>query len=161
MVQGAYPDTSSLSDGELPLHPYPVDESGFRAFTKSPGKVQGDVSTTIISLQTNHWTGQRMAMMNIYDFIMSYNSMTAFPMTDYFHTNFYLTLGVGSYKQPYKGGTAQTRPAKDLPEAFKYPEGPAQTCSGHWAKHFGFIESRKPYREIILGKTVSAHGAGL
>ena len=39
--------------GELPLHPYPVDESAdFEAFTKESGKFKV-MSTTIISIQTN------------------------------------------------------------------------------------------------------------
>ena len=41
-------------------------------------------------------------IVNICDFIMSYTFDDSDPMTDYFHTNFYLTLGIGSYKQPYK-----------------------------------------------------------
>lgn len=59
-------------------------------------------------------------MMNICDFIMSYNFDDSDPMTDYFHTNFYLTLGIGSYKQPYKVEPPRLG-SKDKPEVFKHP----------------------------------------
>lgn len=41
-------------------------------------------------------------MKNVCDFVMSYNFDDIDPMTDYFCTNFYLTLGVETYKKPYK-----------------------------------------------------------
>lgn len=99
-------------------------------------------------------------MMNICDFIMSYNFDDSDPMTDYFHTNFYLTLGIGSYKQPYKVEPPRLG-SKDKPEVFKHPEGPAHKAMRRalGKARFGFIESRKYAGEIILGKTVSAHGA--
>ena len=55
---------------------------------------------------------------------MSYNFDDSDPMTDYFHTNFYLTLRIGSYKQPYKVEPPKLG-SKDKPEIFKHPEGPA------------------------------------
>ncbi|MCE9074361.1 molecular chaperone DnaJ, partial [Parabacteroides distasonis] len=90
-------------------------------------------------------------MMNIYDFIMSYNFDDSDPMTDYFHTNFYLTLGIGSYKQPYKVEPPKLG-SKDKPEVFKHPEGPAHKAMQRalGKARFGFIESRKYAGEIIL-----------
>ncbi|MCB6485118.1 molecular chaperone DnaJ, partial [Parabacteroides distasonis] len=72
------------------------------AFTKESGKVQGDVNHHHIASDKSLTDRAKDVMMNIYDFIMSYNFDDSDPMTDYFHTNFYLTLGIGSYKQPYK-----------------------------------------------------------
>ena len=70
--------------------------------------------------------------------------MTATPLTDYFHTNFYLTLGIGSYKQPYKVEPPKLG-SKDKPEVFKHPEGPAHKAMRRalGKARFGFIESRK------------------
>ena len=92
-------------------------------------------------------------MMNICDFIMSYNFDDSDPMTDYFHTNFYLTLGIGSYKQPYKVEPPKLG-SKDKPEVFKHPEGPAHKAMRRalGKARFGFIESRKYAGEIILGE---------
>ena len=63
-------------------------------------------------------------MTNVRDFVMSYNFDESDPMTDYFHTNFYLTLGIGSYRQPYRMELPKIT-GKDTPEVFRYPEGPA------------------------------------
>ena len=91
--------------------------------------------------------------MNICDFIMSYNFDDSAPMTDYFHTNFYLTLGIGSYKQPYKVEPPKLG-SKDKPEVFKHPEGPAHKAMRRalGKVRFGIIESRKYAGEILLGK---------
>ena len=84
---------------------------------------------------------------------MSYNFDDSDPMTDYFHTNFYLTLGIGSYKQPYKVEPPRLD-SKDKPEVFKHPEGPAHKAMRRalGKARFGFIESRKYAGEIILGE---------
>ena len=73
--------------------------------------------------------------------------------SDYFHTNFYLTLGIGSYKQPYKVEPPKLG-SKDKPEIFKHPEGPAHEAMRRalGKERFGFIESRKYAGEIILGE---------
>ena len=65
-------------------------------------------------------------MLNVCDFVMSYNFDDSDAMTDYFHTNFYLTLAIGSYRKPYKVELPKLDcKGKDKPEVFKHPEGPA------------------------------------
>ena len=74
-------------------------------------------------------------------------------MTDYFHTNFYLTLGIGSYRQPYRMELPKIT-GKDTPEVFRYPEGPAHKAvrQALGKARFGFIESRRHIGEMILGE---------
>ena len=96
-------------------------KADFEAFTKESGKVQGDVNHHHIASDKSLTDRAKDVMMNICDFIMSYNFDDSDPMTDYFHTNFYLTLGIGSYKQPYKVEPPRLD-SKDKPEVFKHPE---------------------------------------
>lgn len=128
-------------------------KADFEAFTKESGKVQGDVNHYRIASDKSLTDRTKEVMMNIYDFIMSYNFDDSDPMTDYFHTNFYLTLGIGSYKQPYKVELPKLG-SKDKPEVFKHPEGPAHKAMRRalGKARFGFIESRKYAGEIILGE---------
>ncbi len=120
--------------GELPLHPYPVDESGFRGVHQRVWKSSRRCQPPSYPFRQILDGQGKEVMMNICDFIMSYNFDDSDPMTDYFHTNFYLTLGIGSYKQPYKVEPPRLG-SKDKPEVFKHPEGPAhRQCAGHWAK---------------------------
>ena len=128
-------------------------KADFEAFTKESGKVQGDVNHYHIASYKSLTDRAKDVMMNICDFIMSYNFDDSDPMTDYFHTNFYLTLGIGSYKQPYKVEPPRLD-SKDKPEVFKHPEGPAHKAMRRalGKARFGFIESRKYAGEIILGE---------
>ena len=128
-------------------------KADFEAFTKESGKVQGDVNHHHIHSDKSLTDRAKDVMVNICDFIMSYNFDDSDPMTDYFHTNFYLTLGIGSYKQPYKVEPPQLG-SKDKPEVFKHPEGPAHKAMRRalGKARFGFIESRKYAGEIILGE---------
>ena len=128
-------------------------KADFEAFTKESGKVQGDVNHHHIASDKSLTDRAKDVMMNIYDFIMSYNFDDSDPMTDYFHSNFYLTLGIGSYKQPYKVEPPKLG-SKDKPEVFKHPEGPAHKAMQRalGKARFGFIESRKYAGEIILGE---------
>ena len=128
-------------------------KADFEAFTKESGKVQGDVNHHHIHSDKSLTDRAKDVMVNICDFIMSYNFDDSDPMTDYFHTNFYLTLGIGSYKQPYKVEPPKLG-SKDKPEVFKHPEGPAHKAMRRalGKARFGFIESRKYAGEIILGE---------
>ena len=128
-------------------------KADFEAFTKESGKVQGDVNHHHIHSDKSLTDRAKDVMMNICDFIMSYNFDDSAPMTDYFHTNFYLTLGIGSYKQPYKVEPPKLG-SKDKPEVFKHPEGPAHKAMRRalGKARFGIIESRKYAGEIILGE---------
>ena len=75
--------------------------------------------------------------MNVCDFVMSYNFDDSNAMTDYFHTNFYLTLGIGSYRKPYKVELPKLAcKGKEKQEVFKHPEGTAhRPCGRHWVRH--------------------------
>ena len=128
-------------------------KSDFMAFTKESGKDQGNVNHNRIAEDKAMTYMTKEVMMNLYDFIMSYKFDDSDPMTDYFHTNFYLTLGIGSYKQPYKVEPPKLG-SKDKPEVFKHPEGPAHKAMRRalGKARFGFIESRKYAGEIILGE---------
>jgi len=65
-------------------------------------------------------------MQNVCEFIISYNYDDSDSMTDYFNTNFYLHLGIGNYKNPYKIVTPKLKCRKsDLTTQFKHPEGKA------------------------------------
>ena len=94
-------------------------KADFEAFTKESGKVQGDVNHHHIASYKSLTARAKDVMMNICDFIMSYNFDDSDPMTDYFHTNFYLTLGIGSYKQPYKVEPPRLG-SKDKPYVFNH-----------------------------------------
>ena len=93
-------------------------------------------------------------MMNICDFVMSYNFDDSAPMTDYFHTNFYLTLGIRKLQTAVQGGTAQTRQQRQAggiqASGRSGTQGNAARALGK--ARFGIIESRKYAGEIILGE---------
>lgn len=101
-------------------------KADFEAFTRESGKVQGDINHYNIQASDSLTDRAKEVMTNVRDFVMSYNFDESDPMTDYFHTNFYLTLGIGSYRQPYRMELPKIT-GKDTPEVFRYPEGPA--CS--------------------------------
>ena len=77
-------------------------KADFEAFTRESGKVQGDINHYNIQASDSLTDRAKEVMTNVRDFVMSYNFDESDPMTDYFHTNFYLTLGIGSYRQPYR-----------------------------------------------------------
>lgn len=65
-------------------------------------------------------------MQNVTDYIMSYNYDDSDIMTDYFDKNFYLSLYIGSYTQPYKIIIPKSRrTGGETVPVFKRPEGPA------------------------------------
>ena len=125
----------------------------FEAFTKESGKVQGDINHYHIASDKSLTDRAKEVMTNVRDFVMSYNFDDSDPMTDYFCTNFYLTLGVGNYKQPYKVELPELT-GKDSPEVFTHPEGPAHKAlrQALGKARFGFIESRRHTGEMILGE---------
>ena len=81
----------------------------FEAFTKESGKVQDTINHYNIEWNPDLTDRAKEVMMNVCDFVMSYNFDDSNAMTDYFHTNFYLTLGIGSYRKALQGGIAETR----------------------------------------------------
>ncbi len=101
-------------------------------------------------------------MLNVCDFVMSYNFDDSDAMTDYFHTNFYLTLAIGSYRKPYKVELPKLDcKGKDKPEVFKHPEGPAHKAirQALGTARFDFIEHRRHSGEMIFGEDhYGSHG---
>lgn len=63
---------------------------------------------------------------NVVDFVNSYNFDDSDAMTDYFHTNFYLNVGIGSHEKPYKVDIPKLKCRKgEEPDVFRHPEGAA------------------------------------
>lgn len=96
----------------------------------------------------------REVMMNIGSFANSYNFDDSDAMTDYFHHNFYLNLGIGNYKQPYKVVLPKLACRKgDEPAVFKHPEGPTHKAIRQALDnaYFGEYETRRYGKIMVLG----------
>lgn len=118
----------------------------FEAFTKESGKVQDTINHYNIEWNPDLTDRAKEVMMNVCDFVMSYNFDDSNAMTDYFHTNFYLTLGIGSYRKPYKVELPKLAcKGKEKQEVFKHPEGTAHKTlrQALGTARFGFIEHRR------------------
>ena len=122
-------------------------KADFEAFTRESGKVQGDINHYNIQASDSLTDRAKEVMTNVRDFVMSYNFDESDPMTDYFHTNFYLTLGIGSYRQPYRMELPKIT-GKDTPEVFRYPEGPAHKAvrQALGKARFGLHRESETYR---------------
>ncbi|CDE65371.1 uncharacterized protein BN752_01125 [Alistipes putredinis CAG:67] len=120
-------------------------KADFEAFTRESGKVQGDINHYNIQASDSLTDRAKEVMTNVRDFVMSYNFDESDPMTDYFHTNFYLTLGIGSYRQPPPAKSAAT-PSRTGWNCRRLREKTLLKCSGilkdlhtrlcdrHWAR---------------------------
>lgn len=93
-------------------------------------------------------------MLNVCDFTMSYNYDNSDVMTDYFDTNFYLTLGIGRYDKPYQTELPKLQTKDKLPEVFKHPEEAANKAirQALGKARFDFIQSRANAGKLILGE---------
>ena len=154
MAQGDLSEIHLLGpQGRIQLNLIRLMKADFEAFTRESGKVQGDINHYNIQASDSLTDRAKDVMTNVRDFVMSYNFDESDPMTDYFHTNFYLTLGIGSYRQPYRMELPKIT-GKDTPEVFRYPEGPAHKAvrQALGKARFGFIESRRHIGEMILGE---------
>ena len=130
-------------------------QADFEAFTKESGvKTYADINHYHIDSETDLTDRAREVMKNVCAFVQSYNFDDSDPMTDYFHTNFYLSLSVGTYKKPYRTSLPKLQCRKDdEPPVFKHPEGPAhkairQALDG---ARFGFYDSRRAHGRMVLG----------
>ncbi len=97
----------------------------------------------------------REVMTNVRDYAMSYNYDASDPMTDYFCTNFYLNLGIGNSRQPYKVEIPKSRRTKgETPPQFRHPEGAAHKAirQALGKAHFSNYESRRHGTIIALGE---------
>ena len=127
----------------------------FEAFTKESGKVQDTINHYNIEWNPDLTDRAKEVMMNVCDFVMSYNFDDSNAMTDYFHTNFYLTLGIGSYRKPYKVELPKLAcKGKDKPDVFKHPEGTAHKAlrQALGKNRFDFITSQRHSGKLILGE---------
>ena len=109
-------------------------KADFEAFTRESGKVQGDINHYNIQASDSLTDRAKEVMTNVRDFVMSYNFDESDPMTDYFHTNFYLTLGIGSYRQPYRMELPKIT-GKDTLKCSGIPKDlHTRLCARHWAR---------------------------
>jgi len=130
-------------------------KADFEAFTRESGKVQDEINHYCIESDESLTDRAKEVMMNICDFVMSYNFDDSDLMMDYHHTNFYMTMGIGSYRQPYKVELPKLDcKEKDKPEVFKHPEGAAHKAirQALGTARFDFIEHRRHSGEMILGE---------
>lgn len=125
----------------------------FEAFTKESGKIHDSINHYNIKRNKDLTDRAKEVMMNVCDFVMSYNFDDSDPMTDYFCTNFYLTLGIGSYKTPYKVEIPKLG-SKDKVPVFTHPEGIAHKAlrQALGKARFSFIDHRKHSGKMILGE---------
>lgn len=89
----------------------------------------------------------------VWDYAMSYNYDNSDAMTDYFDTNFYLTMGIGNYRKAYKVVVPKLSCRKgDEPPVFKYPEGAAHKAirQALGGARFGAYDTRNG-RLVVLG----------
>ena len=82
-------------------------KADFEAFTKESGLIYKDINHYHIGTDRTITERAREVMLNVCDFTMSYNYDNSDVMTDYFDTNFYLTLGIGRYDKALSDGTAE------------------------------------------------------
>ncbi len=97
----------------------------------------------------------REVMTNVKDYAMSYNFDDSDPMTDYFSTNFYLHLGVGNSRRPYKVEIPRSRRTKGKAAAqFRHPEGAAHKAirQALGQAHFGNYDTRRHGTIVALGE---------
>lgn len=129
-------------------------QADFEAFTKESGYIHKDINHYYIDNDTALTDRAREVMRNIYDFTMSYNYDNSDAMTDYFDTNFYLTLGIGRYDKPYKMEQPKLHTKEKLPEVFTHPEGAAHKAlrQAMGKARFGFIASRGYQGQLIFGE---------
>ena len=127
----------------------------FAAFTPQAGNV--------IHMQVNHYSirsDERLTdrakevLQNVYEFVKSYHFDNSNSQIDYFHTNFYINLGVGSDKHPYKIVVPQLKARKtDVVSQFKHPEGQVHKSIRQvlGKNRFAAYQSRRYGNIIVLG----------
>lgn len=131
-------------------------KADFEAFNKDKGVVfHHDVNHYHIDNDDTLTDRAKEVMKNVCDFVMSYNFDDSDPMTDYFCTNFYLTLGVGTYKKPYKVELPKLDRKGKKPDVFKHPEGAAHKAirQALGGAYFSFHNSQRLQGKWYLEKT--------
>ena len=125
----------------------------FEAFTKESGYIHHSVNHYWIENEKGLTDRAREVMTNVKDFVMSYNYDNSDPMTDYFCTNFYLTLGIGKWSNPYKVVLPKLGMKGPKPKTFRHPEGAAHKAIRQALEkgRFDFIDSRRQRANITFG----------
>lgn len=139
-------------DGYSSIH-VTLMSADFEAFTKESGLVQNAINHYRIEREHGLTDRAREVLLNVRDFIMSYNYDDSDPMTDYFCTNFYLTLAIGKYSNPYKVVLPKLDMKGRKPETFKHPEGAAHKAIRQALEkgRFDFLESRRHSGYMVYG----------
>ena len=135
-------------------------KADFEAFKKDKGVVfHHDVNHYNIDGDQTLTDRAKEVMKNVCDFVMSYNFDDSDPMTDYFCTNFYLTLGVGTYKKPYKVELPKLDCKGKKPDVFKHPEGAAHKAirQALGGAYFSFHNSQRLQGKMVLGEDSYGH----
>jgi hypothetical protein len=132
-------------------------KADFTAFRPESGiKTYKDLNPYQIDRDKDLTDRAREVMSQVRAFIMSYNFDDSDSMTDYFNTNFYLHLGVGNYKHPYKIEIPKLKCKKgDEPAVFKHPEGKAHKAIRQALGNakFSRYDTRRYGTIIVLGTT--------
>lgn len=139
-------------DGYSSIH-VSLMSADFEAFTKESGLVHTSINHYRIDTEKGLTDRAREVMANVRDFVMSYNYDDSDPMTDYFCTNFYLTLGIGKWSAPYKVVLSRLDMKGKRPRAFRHPEGPAHKALRQALDkgRFDFIRSQRHSGCMIYG----------
>lgn len=147
-----YQFSVTLNGGYMSINIYLI-KADFEAFTKESGYIHKDINPYYIDKEMDLTDRAREVMHNVYSFAMSYNYDDSDAMTDYFDTNFYLTLGIGRQDKPYKMEQHKLHTKEKLPPVFTHPEGAAHKALRHamGKSRFGFITSSKHKGMLILG----------
>ena len=141
------------------IHIYLV-KADFEAFKKDKGVVfHHNVNHYHIDSDDTLTDRAKEVMKNVCDFVMSYNFDDSDPMTDYFCTNFYLTLGIGTYKKPYKVEQTKLDCKGKKPDVFKHPEGAAHKAirQALGGAYFSFHNSQRLQGKMVLGEDSYGH----
>ena len=141
------------------IHIYLI-KADFEAFKKDKGVVfHHDVNHYNIDGDQTLTDRAKEVMKNVCDFVMSYNFDDSDPMTDYFCTNFYLTLGVGTYKKPYKVELPKLDCKGKKPDVFKHPEGATHKAirQALGGAYFSFHNSQRLQGKMVLGEDSYGH----
>ncbi len=129
-------------------------KADFTAFKPdSEVKVYKHINEYYIKTDKDITDRAKEVMLNVYDFVMSYNFDDSDSMTDYFHTNFYLNLAIGKSDCPYKIELPKLKGEKGT-DVFTYPEGIAhKTIRQALGKAcFSLYETRSYGKIIVLGE---------
>lgn len=131
-------------------------QADFEAFTPESGvTTYKDINPYHIGSETELTDRAREVMENVCAFVQSYNFDDSDSMTDYFHTNFYLNLSIGTYRKPYKTELTKLRCCKgDEPPVFKYPEGETHKAIRRALNgaRFAFYDSKRAAGHMLLGR---------